>query len=82
MNLFEMNRAMAPKKPYIMKRGKDNKYVSVATDGHRVLRNGSIVVRTVSVRGFPADKDYDKETIKQYERDVKSFKEYKKELVK
>ena len=80
MNLFEMNKAQEPKKPYVMKRGSTPKYNKVSLDDHRVLKNGSIVVRTVSVKGFPADSDYDKESIKEYQRNLKSYKEFQNKL--
>jgi hypothetical protein len=40
-------------------------------NGHRVLRSGAIVVRTLSVNGTPVDDSYDAEVIKAYNEAIK-----------
>ena len=59
-------------KPYVLGKGKSNKYHPTKLDGHRVLANGSIVVRTVSVKGKPVEDDYDAKHIKDYKKAVKA----------
>lgn len=70
MNLFQPIR---PRKPYVLGSGKPNKYHPTSLDGHRVLRNGSIVVRTLSVGGVNVGPDYDADMIKIYEKSMKSY---------
>lgn len=75
MNLFQFNQSLKPRKPYIMKRGKANKYNRVALDENRVLKNGSIVARTLSVHGLGVGEDYDETLIKGYNEAMKNYKQ-------
>lgn len=67
-------KALKPRKPYVMGSGKPNKYHPTRLDGHRVLPNGSIVVRTISVGGKGVDENYDKEMQARYESDLKAYR--------
>ena len=53
-------------KPYVMRRGTANKYNKTSLDEHRVLKNGSIVNRTISVKGKDVDESYDEAMIRMY----------------
>ena len=72
MNLLQ---GIRPRKPFVLGSGKQNKYHPTSLDGHRVLKNGSIVVRTISVGGVNVGKSYDEEMIKIYNANMKSYKD-------
>jgi len=84
MNLQELFSKMAkPSKPYVLGSGKPNKYNKTSLDGHRVLKNGSIVVRTINVAKpdvknpgkkvpTPVDASYDASLIKSYKKALSS----------
>jgi len=72
MNLQNLLGNMKPRKPYVLGNGKPNKYHPTSLDGHRVLANGSIVVRTISVGGKPVEDNYDAPLIKAYKKSLKA----------
>lgn len=74
MNLQSLLGNMKPRKPYILGKGKPNKYHPTSLDGNRVLGSGAIVVRTISVGGSPVEDDYDAKLIKDYKKATKRAK--------
>ena len=72
MNLQKLFAGMKPKRPFILGKGKPNKYNKTAMDGHKVLGSGAIVVRTLSVGGKEVDAKYDEAAIKEYRKLVKA----------
>lgn len=80
---------LAVRKPYVLGSGKPSKYRPTSLDGHRVLANGSIVARTVSISVpdtkkpgkkvvVPVDESFDAEMIKMYQDAVKKQAKGKK----
>ena len=86
MNINFNLKQQKPRKPYIMGKGKPNKYNKTSMDGHRVLANGSIVARTVMVsvrvpdangkivtHNVPVDESYDQGVIEEYNKALEEY---------
>lgn len=73
MNLSNFLKPRKPLRPYVMRKGKPNKYNPTSMDGHRVLGSGAIVVRTLSVGGVRVGEDYDAEMQKIYNANMTEY---------
>lgn len=73
---------LKPRKPYVMKRGTPGRYNKTSLDENRILKNGSIVSRTVSVGGVNVGDSYDSDMKKIYENNLDEYHKYLDSLMK